>query len=346
MSALAPESIDDLAATLADASALTRTVRVEGGGTRSRRGRPHEPDAVLSTSALAGVVDYEPADMTVTVRAGTAVELLQHELEAHGQAWPAADTRPGSTVGGILATGASGLSRLRYGPVRDSLLEVVIVTGDGRRVAAGARTVKSVAGYDLPRLMVGADGTLGVIAQVTLRLWPLPTSSGWSRTEGTLTELTELAERWVGHPSRPLAVAVTPDALWVHAGGEELPEGLEHVPSGPARPNGGGSVQMGVPPPALAAALSRLAADDRDFRAQAGVGVIEVAVDDAGDVATTRALATSLGGHAIVIDGPPELREDPFGPIPPGVEIMRRLRDQFDPAGIVNPGCVPWDPHS
>jgi glycolate oxidase FAD binding subunit len=152
MSTTTPQSVDELCDSLSDASARAHSVQIRGGGTRSRRGRPLEPDRVLSTDGLSGLIDYEPADMTVTVQAGTTVELLQHELESRRQAWPHADARPGSTVGGVLASGASGLARLRYGPVRDSLLQVVIVTGDGRRVSAGARTVKSVAGYDLPRL--------------------------------------------------------------------------------------------------------------------------------------------------------------------------------------------------
>lgn len=345
MSLVAPETVEELSDTLAQASAAGHTVRIQGGETRSGRGRPFEADRVLSTTNLSGVIDYEPADMTVTVHAGSGVEALEQELSVGQQAWPHADIQAGSTVGGILATGASGLSRLRYGPVRDSLLEIVIVTGDGRRVTAGARTVKSVAGYDLPRLMVGADGTLGVIAQATLRLWPKPAAVGWFRIEGSLDELAERVERWVRDPGRPLGVVLTPGALWVHAAGDEPAASLgEARPEGPPRPDGPGIVQIGVPPPGLLDALTPLEADGRNYRAQAGVGVIDVAIANPDDVAALRALSASLGGHAVITDGPPELRADPFGPPPPGVEIMRRLRNEFDPAGVLNPGLVPWEP--
>jgi glycolate oxidase FAD binding subunit len=343
MSTTTPQSVDELCDSLSDASARAHSVQIRGGGTRSRRGRPLEPDRVLSTDGLSGLIDYEPADMTVTVQAGTTVELLQHELESRRQAWPHADARPGSTVGGVLASGASGLARLRYGPVRDSLLQVVIVTGDGRRVSAGARTVKSVAGYDLPRLMVGADGTLGVIVQATLRLWPAQDESRWFRLDGSIAELSEHADRAVRDPTRPIAVVLTPGALWVHAVGEG-PQGdfTEVAGGGPGHVHGRGIVRVGVPAPAVARAVAALAADGLDHRAQAGVGTIDVAVEEADDIGTLRALASSLGGHAVVVDGPPELRADPFGPLPPGVEIMRRLRNEFDPAGVLNPGLLPW----
>ena len=165
---------------------------------RHAHSRPH---------GLRQVIEHTPAELTVTLEAGLHATELADRLSAAGQWWPQADIRPGSTVGGILAAAASGRGRLRHGPVRDSLLEVVLVTGDGRIVKAGGRTVKGVAGYDIPRLAVGSQGTLGVITQVTLKLWPTPPARGWFAMEGSLDE--RLAARRA-HPGRAVAAGGDP----------------------------------------------------------------------------------------------------------------------------------------
>ena len=141
-------------------AAARESVGVVGGGTRSRRGRPGPaPDRELRTGAMRRVVAHEPADLTVTVEAGLPVGRARRAgRERPGSAGPRPRCGPGSTVGGVLAAAASGRERLRSGAVRDSLLEVVLATGDGRLVTAGGRTVKGVAGYDLPRLAVGSLG--------------------------------------------------------------------------------------------------------------------------------------------------------------------------------------------
>ena len=134
--------------------------------------------------APAGVVAYEPAEMTVRVRAGTTVAELDAALAEHRQMValdPADPTR--ATVGGVLAEGVSGLRRLRWGPVRDTVLEVRYVSAEGRLVKSGGPVVKNVSGFDLCRLMVGSWGTLGVLAEVVLRVQPIPQASRWFRAE-------------------------------------------------------------------------------------------------------------------------------------------------------------------
>jgi len=128
--------------------------------------------------APVGVVEHEPAEMTVRVRAGTTVAELDDVLGEHGQcvALPAHD---GATVGGVLAVGRSGIRRLGWGPVRDTVLEVRYVSADGRLIKGGGPTVKNVSGYDLPRLFVGSLGTLGIIAEVVLRVRPVPACERW-----------------------------------------------------------------------------------------------------------------------------------------------------------------------
>src|SRR5262245_49133883 len=123
--------------------------------------------------------------MTVTVGAGTPFGELDATLATRGQEVALDPRSHDATIGGILACGLSGLRRLRYGPVRDHVLEVRFVTGDGQVVKGGGPTVKNVTGYDLPRLLVGSFGTLGVLAQVTLRCRPRPRVTRWLRASAT-----------------------------------------------------------------------------------------------------------------------------------------------------------------
>jgi len=147
-----------------------------GSGTRSEVGDPIvvSGGGLREVRAPAGIVSHDVADMTVTLGAGTTAGDLERALSAERQECPLDAHSVHETVGGLLAAGLSGFRRLRHGPLRDSLLEVRFVTGDGRLVQGGGPTVKNVSGYDLPRLLVGSLGTLGVIVQVTLRCRPLP----------------------------------------------------------------------------------------------------------------------------------------------------------------------------
>src|SRR5262249_53954994 len=134
--------------------------------------------------AATGIVDYDPADLTVTLGAGTTCEELATVLHAHGQECPLDPRDPHATIGGVLACGLSGPRRLRHGPLRDRLLEVRFVAADGRLVKGGGPTVKNVSGFDIPRLLVGSLGTIGVLVQVTLRCQPAPASASWFETDG------------------------------------------------------------------------------------------------------------------------------------------------------------------
>ncbi len=346
MALTAPASREELAALLADMAARREGVRVLGGGTSSRRGWPQDvPEQIVSTSGLDRIVAHEPADLTVTVEAGVPVERLRAQLAAAGQCWAQADDRPGATIGGLLATAASGRRRIRFGPIRDSLLEVVLVTGDGRLVSGGGKTVKGVSGFDIPRLAVGSLGTLGVIAEVTLKLWPAP-HAAWFGAEGLTAELTEIAERIRGRLHVPGAIVLSNGRLDVELIGPDTdlvaPEGL--APShAPPRPAWDATVEVGVPALRLAEFATGLAAAGMPFEALVGVGSVQVGVGSVDDIDTVRRQATARGGHAVVIDGDAELRTDAWGPPPPGLEVMRRLRQSFDPAGILNPGIFLTD---
>jgi glycolate oxidase FAD binding subunit len=322
------------------ATADGRVLDIRGGGLHSRRGWPFTPDDVLHTAGLGRVVDYEPDDMTITVEGGVTVGEVLRLAGERGQGWPQAPSEPGATVGGVLAAAAGGRRRLRFGPIRDSLLEVVVATGDGRIVKGGGRTVKSVTGYDLPRLLTGSLGTLGVIVQATLRLWPLPMAEQWFSARGEPADMIDMAQGLLAQLHRPTAVIVGPGSLHACITGvpDDVvpPAGMVDAtePSGP----GPGVVEIGVPPAALPALARRLSDDGRVFEAWMGTGICRVAVSAPEDVRAMRDLAMLHDGHAQVIDGDDALRADPFGPVPAGADIMRRIRASFDPAGILCPG--------
>ena len=148
-----------------------------GGRTQYAVGGPVDSSA-REVRPPSGIVEHVAAEMTVRVRAGTTVAELDDALGAHGQC-VALPSWEGATVGGVLAVGHSGLRRLGWGPVRDTVLEVRYVSAEGHVVKGGGPTVKNVSGYDLPRLFVGSLGTLGVIAEVVLRTRPVPTYEQW-----------------------------------------------------------------------------------------------------------------------------------------------------------------------
>ncbi len=171
-----PESPQALAKALAEANAVQRLVAPRGGGTKTDWGNPGaRADIVLSTASLNRVIEHAWADMTVTVEAGCTVANLQNTLAQHGQRlaidplWP-----DQATIGGILATNDSGALRIRYGSLRDLIIGMTVALPDGTLAMSGGKVVKNVAGYDLPKLMTGALGTLGVITQAIFRLHPLP----------------------------------------------------------------------------------------------------------------------------------------------------------------------------
>src|SRR5947208_6644423 len=173
-----PASIEQLSRVLALACDGRLGVIPRGAGSWLELGNPPaRVDVVLELAELDQVIEYNPDDLTITVQAGISAGALASLLAPRRQ-WLALDP-PGvaaRTIGGIAATNASGPLRARYGTSRDLLLGVRFVQADGVVTWGGSKVVKSVSGYDVPKLMVGALGTLGVLAEMTLRLHPLPDS--------------------------------------------------------------------------------------------------------------------------------------------------------------------------
>src|SRR6202171_5208529 len=147
-----------------------------GGGTKLGWGNsPARADLILSTARLTKIIEHAWADLTVTVEAGCTIQKLQETLAQHGQRlaldplWPEK-----ATVGGVLSTNDSGALRLRFGALRDLIIGATIALPDGTLASSGGKVVKNVAGYDLPKLVTGSFGTLGVITRAVFRLHPLP----------------------------------------------------------------------------------------------------------------------------------------------------------------------------
>jgi glycolate oxidase FAD binding subunit len=177
-----PGSMDDVSRLITVASAEGLAVAPRGSGSALDLGAPPARlDLVLDLSRLTDILDYVPADMVATVQAGVTLDALSRELGKHGQML-ALDPYGGATrtVGGVLATNASGPRRFRYGTGRDLLLGARFVQADGTVTWGGSKVVKSVTGYDIPKLLTGSLGTLGIVVEATLRLHPVqPASGSW-----------------------------------------------------------------------------------------------------------------------------------------------------------------------
>ncbi len=176
----APKTVDGVAGAVRAASQAGAAVIPWGGGTRMSLGLPpRAADLVVQTTGLNEIVEYEPADLTVTVQAGMTLADLQARLSAEGQMLaldPAAADR--ATIGGLIAANASGPLRLLYGTARDLVIGTRVVNADGIVSKAGGRVVKNVAGYDLNKLYVGSLGTVGVVVELSFKLHPLPQNQG------------------------------------------------------------------------------------------------------------------------------------------------------------------------
>ena len=319
----------DLTALCEQIAAADALVAV-GARTQWEVGNPVDARAI-NVRAPDALVAYEPADMTVTVGAGMTFAALDVLLAEHGQEC-ALDPRDGAaTIGGIIAAGVSGPRRLRHGPLRDHVLEVRFVTGDGRVVKGGGPTVKNVTGYDLPRLFVGSLGTLGVLTQCTLRCRPRAATARWYRAadDGVPAVFRPSTLAWDGTTVLVLLEGAPAD---VDAQAREL------SPCDPPSPlDGAHRGRVSVAPAVVRALTADL--HGVSWRAELGVGTVHVATDTPAALAHARDVAHQHGGWLLREAGAPEL--DGFGRELPNAELMRRIKTAFDPEGKFAPGRLP-----
>lgn len=167
------KTIEDVQAAIRQTDAIA----IRGGGSKSALHATNE-QAVLDLSGLTGILEYEPGEYTFTALAGTPLQTVAAALAEHGQYLPFDPPllAQGATLGGTVAAGLSGAGRYRYGGVRDFLIGVRFVDGQGRLVRGGGKVVKNAAGFDLPKLMVGSLGQFGVMVEVSFKVFPEPES--------------------------------------------------------------------------------------------------------------------------------------------------------------------------
>ncbi|HZD79809.1 MAG TPA: FAD-binding protein [Actinomycetota bacterium] len=342
MDLIHPHTPGDVQDALREANAEGSTVLVVGGRTHMDLGNPTEVDAELWTTQLDELIDHQPAEMIAVVEAGMRVGDLEAMLSETGQEWPV-DAPAEATVGGVIAAGASSPRRLKVGAVRDTVLQAEVVTGDGRVVRSGARTVKNVTGYDVHKLLAGSLGTLGVIIQAALKLRPRPGAATTFRCPGDL----ELAAAVLDAVPGAAAVLVTSAGLEVRLEGwpEEVQEQARAVRSvAGAVDEGDGPfpadrpwedrptvVQVAVPP----SRLGRLVGPPLErWGALVGVGTAWIGARDAAELGEVRRRAAELGGIAPAIKGPGGLGES----APPAAELQRRIKAALDPGRVLAPG--------
>jgi glycolate dehydrogenase FAD-binding subunit len=173
-----PESPEELAQILADASRDRQLIVLRGGGSKLGWGRvPSRVDLVIGTEKLNRLLAHRHGDMTVTAQAGLPLAELNRRVAEHRQYLPIESAFEPATIGGIVATNDSGPTRHRFGTPRDLLIGVTLAMTDGRLVKAGGTVVKNVAGYDLGKLVSGSHGTLAAIVDATFKLLPIPLAS-------------------------------------------------------------------------------------------------------------------------------------------------------------------------
>ncbi len=379
----------DLSETAQILRATSGSVLIHGGGTKQDwAGRVHTPDLVVDTTAMDQVLTHNPGDMTVSVQAGISLAALQEHVAGDGQ-WVALDpasAASGATVGGLLAAGDAGPSRLKYGGMRDLVIGATVVLADGSVARSGGHVIKNVAGYDLAKLLHGSLGTLALIGEVVLRLHPKPPSRATVLASADAEQATAAALALASGPLEPVSIewvsgeGGSSGVLTVRVQGSETvteasaaatiaalaQTGLtgrtlnadeaaqrwsehEMLVSGE---DGAVVVQVNGLPSDLAAlaAVVREHADRAGVEASmvsaAGMGMHTLSLASAAPERQAQALAgirayADRVGSSVVLRRRPEALDahiDVMGTPPSTVDLLRRIKHEFDPDSRLAPG--------
>jgi glycolate oxidase FAD binding subunit len=375
---VAPESSEDTGRVLELAYREGWKVRIDGRGSWTPGDAP--TDLVVTTSALDTVLNVAPEDLMATVEAGAAFGAIQRRL-AEDRVWLAADPpgRAQRSIGSIVATGTAGPVRHRFGPIRDQILGVTLVSGDGRVIRPGGTVAKNVAGYDLTKLVAGGFGAFGVITELHLRLRAVPevdrtilargdrdalSSAGRDLSQAAIdaVALELLSPAMAADPEWVLAVRITGEGGGVEAEIERVrataalpwsvlaPEQANGLWHGAAHAAHAGSLtlRMGVLLEGIDDTLDLLA-DHLDIGlVSAGAGSGSIRWTGEAPVERLVALRRAAAGREIPVTlerGPWELRQalGHFGLYREGVgALVGRLREVFDPGRVLQ---VPLDAH-
>jgi glycolate oxidase FAD binding subunit len=345
-----PSTAEDLARKLQEAASQKLAVAPVGGGkARGMGGVPDHIDVELHTTRLDRVLEHSEADMVVSVEAGITLEALQAELGKAGQFLPLDPfNSPGHTIGGLLATGWTGPLRLRFGSPRDFLIGIRVALPDGKLATGGGRVVKNVSGYDMMKLHYGALGSLGVIVAASFKVFPKP-----------LHDVTVASDGGWNAATHALSTEVAPSALELDSTGRVLarytgsPDAIKRIVAElgwkTADPSVWGEhaqraaerwARIAVPREALRRIVQALPSGAR-WWASPGVGAGYWAIDgDTPSVIDIRAKAEAAGGSLVMLAAPESFMREvgAWGTPPSTLDLMRRLKNSFDPDGVLNPG--------
>jgi glycolate oxidase FAD binding subunit len=343
---------------------------------------PPPADVGISTRRLDAVVAHRYGDLTATVQAGATLAAVNRELARHGQWIPLDPPSPDrATIGGIVATNDAGPRRHRYGTPRDLIIGIDIVRIDGTAAKSGGIVVKNVAGYDLGRLMTGSFGSLAVITSATFKLYPIPPASRTlvidvaedARLDAILSTLTasQLTPTAIELETNPLRLLVRFESIeaaaieqarqaariaesngaatTIVAGADET--SLWEAHERRAWEGDGAVIKLTLLPSDLSATLAWLASTGEAWEmiGRAGVGALLLSVD--GDAAVQARVLKDLRarfapgrGSAVLVRGSEALKAlvDVWGPPGDSLPLMRAVKQQFDPDGLLNPGRGPF----
>jgi glycolate oxidase FAD binding subunit len=357
------EFISDTAAKIKQHRASKIPLRIQGGNSKSFYGASSvTSEEVLNTGVYNGIIDYEPKELVLTVRAGTALIDVEKALADQNQMLPFEPPHfgAGATIGGIVATGLSGPRRAYAGATRDFVLGTRIIDGKGNDLNFGGRVIKNVAGYDVSRLMTGAMGTLGVILDISFKVLPRPQTETTLRFEmDEATAITRLNE-WAGKPlpisassyfegvvmlrlsAAPAGVTAAVQKL----GGETVDTMIatahwhalrEHQHAYFTNPKP--LWRISVPQTAPILAFDKAEIESGPIEWGGGLRWLS-AESDSDTAARIRNRVADLGGHATLFNGKGHTTvASVFHPLDAGLaKIHRNLKLAFDPDNILNRG--------
>lgn len=336
-----------------DAAATRRPLRIRGGGTKDFYGNTPQGEW-LATAELSGIVEHQPSELVLTALGGTSLSDVEATLLEQGQmlAFEPPHFGPGATIGGCVAAGLAGPRRASsgptYGAMRDFVLGARLVDGSGRLLSFGGTVMKNVAGYDVSRALAGSLGILGVIVEVSLKVLPRPAVESSLRLAMALEPALGRLRQWVAQALPVSASAWVDGELFLRLSGSPgaVAEGLARI-GGEAFAGEDFWRQVRDQQHAFFAGRSPLWRVALPAGAPAlGLGSDEFVewhgtlrwIRSNGSAAVIRARAAELGGHATLFRAG-DRNVGAFHPLQPALlAIQRRLKAEFDPAGILNPG--------
>lgn len=335
-----------------EAAAARTPLQIRGGGSKAFYGREHN-GTPLDVAGHRGIVSYEPKELVITARAGTPLSEVEAALAAQGQMLPFEPPRFASsaTLGGAVAAGLSGPRRPYAGSVRDFVLGVRLLNGQGEVMRFGGEVMKNVAGYDLSRLVTGSLGMLGVILEVSLKVLPLPEHEMTVSRKCAAAEAVEFMNRCAAQPLPVSGACHDGTQLRLRLSGSEQGVAAARTELGGDEDANGAEFwhelrEMAHPFLRVAdAPLWRLAVRPATPPLEQGEEWIDWGgaqrwLRSGRDAATVREAAAAAGGHALIFSGGDRSGEV-FHPLSPALALLhRRLKQAFDPQRLFNAGVL------